>query len=111
MADHRALARVTITFLTLAALAPLAVCAIVASQLLFPPPLEQLPAPRTPEGSQLSRVQDANGREIGVFREFDQRLPVKPEDIPQVLKQAVVSVEDQSFYTNNGLDVSGTLAR
>ncbi len=26
-----------------------------------------------------------------------------------MLKQAVVSVEDQSFYTNNGLDVSGTL--
>ncbi len=109
MADHRTLTRVTITFLTLAVLAPLAVGAVVASWLLFPPPLEQLPDPRPPGGSQLSRVHDATGREIAILREFDQRLPVKPEDIPQVLKQAVVSVEDQSFYTNNGLDLSGTL--
>ena len=109
MADHRTLTRVTITFLTLAVLAPLAVGAVVASWLLFPPPLEQLPDPRPPGGSQLSRVHDATGREIAILREFDQRLPVKPEDIPQVLKRAVVSVEDQSFYTNNGLDLSGTL--
>ncbi len=109
MADHRALARVTITFLKLAALAPVAVGAIMVSLLLFPPPLEQLPDTRPPGGSQLSRAQDADGREIAIFREFDQRLPVKPEDIPQVLKQAVVSVEGRSFYTNHGLDLSGTL--
>ena len=109
MDDRRALAGATIAFLTVAALAPVAVTALVLSSLLFPPPLDKLPDPRPPGGSQLSRVQDANGREIAVFREFDQRLPLQPGDIPQVLKQAVVSVEDKSFYTNNGLDVSGTL--
>ncbi|HSH58652.1 MAG TPA: biosynthetic peptidoglycan transglycosylase, partial [Acidimicrobiales bacterium] len=109
MADRRTLARVTITIVKLAALAPLAVAAIVLFLILLPPPLKQLPDPRPPGGSQPSRVEDPNGREIAVFREFDQRLPVKPEDIPQVLEQAVVSVEDQSFYTNNGLDISGTL--
>ncbi len=109
MADRRTLASVTITLLKLAVLAPVAVGAMVVFLLLIPPPLKQLPDPRPPGGSQPSRVEDANGRQIAVFREFDQRLPVKPEDIPQVLKQAVVSVEDQSFYTNNGLDISGTL--
>ncbi len=109
MDQRRTLAGVTLAFLTLAALAPVAVSALVVSSLLFPPPLDELPDPRPPGGSQLSRVEDVNGREIAVFREFDQRVPVERGDIPEVLKKAVVSVEDKSFYTNNGLDVSGTI--
>ena len=109
MDDRRALAWVTIGFVSLAALVPVVVTAIVLSSLLFPPRLEELPDPRPPGGSQLSRVQDINGREIAIFREFDQRVPLRREDIPEVLKQAVVSVEDKTFYTNNGLDVSGAL--
>ncbi len=109
MDDRRALAGVTIAFVSLAAVAPVAVVAFVLWSLLFPPPLDELPDPRPPGGSQLSTVQDVNGREIAVFREFDQRLPLRREDIPVVLKQAVVAVEDKTFYTNNGLDVSGTL--
>ncbi|MGI9120927.1 MAG: transglycosylase domain-containing protein [Acidimicrobiales bacterium] len=109
MDGRRALVWATIALLTLALLAPLGVSGIVASSLLYPPPLDQLPDPRPPGGSQLSRVFDVNGKEIAVFREFDQRVPLQPGDIPLVLKQAVISMEDQSFYSNGGLDISGTL--
>ncbi|MGI8759686.1 MAG: transglycosylase domain-containing protein [Acidimicrobiales bacterium] len=103
------MALVTAVFLTIAALAPVGASAIAFSSLLFPPKLERIPDPRPPGGSQLSRVFDVHGEEIAVFREFDQRLPVEQGDIPEVLKQAVISMEDQSFYSNSGVDISGSL--
>jgi len=107
--SRRAMAWVTIAFLSIAALAPVGASAIVLSTLLYPPALEELPDPRPPGGSQLSRVYDTNGREIAVFREFDQRLPLEEGQVPEVLKQAVISMEDQSFYSNSGVDLSGAL--
>jgi penicillin-binding protein 1A len=34
---------------------------------------------------------------------------VRPEDIPLVLKQAVIAAEDRRFYSHGGVDVRGTL--
>ena len=53
------------------------------------------PAPRS------TVVRDANGKEIAVFREFEQNIPVKPSDIPESLKQAVVAAEDRRFYKHD----------
>ncbi|HEV2767690.1 MAG TPA: transglycosylase domain-containing protein [Acidimicrobiales bacterium] len=103
---HRALATATAVVLVLAALVPVGVSAVVAQSLLSPPALDELPDARPQEGSQLSRVYDVHGEEIAVFREFDQRVPIKPSDVPEILKQAVVSVEDRSFYSNRGIDLS-----
>lgn len=103
------MAWVTIAFLSLAALMPVGVSALVLSSLLYPPDLEKLPDPRPPGGSQLSRVYDANGREIAIFREFDQRLPLEDGQVPEVLKQAVISMEDRSFYSNSGVDLTANL--
>ncbi|MBW3644116.1 MAG: transglycosylase domain-containing protein [Actinobacteria bacterium] len=103
---HRALATATAVVLVLAALMPVGVSAVLAQSLLSPPRLDELPDARAPEGSQLSRVYDVHGEEIAVFREFDQRVPLEPGDIPEILKQAVVSVEDRSFYSNRGIDLS-----
>ncbi len=59
--------------------------------------------------SQISHVYDINGDEIGVFREFEQSIPVRRSDIPSVLKQAVVASEDRNFYNHSGVDIRGTL--
>src|SRR5205085_2972013 len=50
-----------------------------------------------------------NGNEIAVFREFDQNIPVKPSDIPKVLKDAVIASEDRNFYHHSGVDLRGSL--
>ncbi len=99
----------TIAFLAVAALMPVGVSAIVLSSLLYPPALDELPDARPLGGSQLSRVYDAYGREIAIFREFDQRLPLEEGQVPEVLKQAVISMEDRTFYSNSGVDLSANL--
>ncbi len=50
---------------------------------------------------------DAQGNQIGVFREFDLTIPMKKEDVPQVLKNAVVAAEDRRFWVHEGVDPEG----
>src|SRR3546814_14122543 len=52
---------------------------------------------------------DAACNEIGGFKRCETSIPVAPEDIPEVLEQAVVAAEDRSFYSHGGVDVRGTL--
>src|SRR5690606_36448739 len=40
----------------------------------------------------------------GTFREFELTVPIEPDDIPQVLKDAVVAAEDQHFWEHGGVD-------
>lgn len=56
-----------------------------------------------------SYVYDAAGNEIGVFREYDLTLPMQKEDVPQVLKDAVVAAEDRNFWTHEGIDPEGLI--
>src|SRR4051794_2419470 len=57
----------------------------------------------------MSHVYDINGNEIAVFREYETSIPIQQKDIPEVLKQAVVSIEDKRFYSHGGVDPQGTL--
>ena len=57
--------------------------------------------------SQPSYVYDSNGNQIGTFREFDLNLPMTKEDVPQVLKDAVVAAEDRKFWSHRGVDPEG----
>ena len=57
--------------------------------------------------AQPSYVYDAQGNQIGVFREFDLTIPMKKEDVPQVLKNAVVAAEDRRFWVHEGVDPEG----
>ena len=54
-----------------------------------------------------SSVFDARGNLIGVFREFDLTVPITQQDVPQILKDAVVASEDRRFWTHRGVDVTG----
>jgi membrane peptidoglycan carboxypeptidase len=60
----------------------------------------------TPAGN--TRVLAADGSPITYFYEHN-RLPVHPDQISDVMKQALVDIEDSRFYEHNGLDVQGTL--
>jgi membrane peptidoglycan carboxypeptidase len=61
---------------------------------------------KTPAGN--SQVLAADGSLITSFFE-NNRTPVNPDQISDIMKQALVDIEDSRFYEHNGLDVQGTL--
>lgn len=61
---------------------------------------------KTPAGN--SQVLAADGSLITNFFE-NNRTPVAPDQIADIMKQALVDIEDSRFYDHNGLDVQGTL--
>jgi penicillin-binding protein 1A len=103
------MAWVAAVVLGLAALAPLGVSGVVLAALLAPPALGELPDPRPPDGSLASRVYDVHGEEIAVFRDFERRVSIERGDIPQHLKDAVVVMEDRTFYAHSGIDPQAML--
>ncbi len=50
---------------------------------------------------------DRNGEEIGVLTGNQKRLFLREEQIAPVMKQAIIAIEDQRFYTNDGVDLRG----
>jgi penicillin-binding protein 1A len=58
--------------------------------------------------SQRSTVFDAAGSVIGVLG-IENREDVILDQVPKVMQEAVVSVEDKSFWTNDGVDLNGVL--
>jgi membrane peptidoglycan carboxypeptidase len=61
---------------------------------------------KTPAGN--SKVLAADGSLITNFF-TNNRSPVTPDQIADVMKQALVDIEDSRFYDHNGLDVQGTM--
>ncbi|KLU61292.1 penicillin-binding protein 1F [Peptococcaceae bacterium CEB3] len=55
-------------------------------------------------GRESSIVYDMNGKEIAQLHAGVNRLVVKSQDIPPLVKQTFVAVEDKRFYSNFGLD-------
>jgi penicillin-binding protein 1A len=55
-----------------------------------------------------SIVYAADGSAIGKLGRED-REPVKLAEVPQVLIEAVIATEDESFYTNPGVDLEATM--
>jgi len=70
------------------------------------PSYEQL-AQYTPKT--ISRIYSGEGQLIDEFAE-ERRIFVPINDIPDVLKQAFVSAEDQNFYIHKGYDARGMVA-
>ena len=53
-------------------------------------------------------VYASNGKTVlAVLRGNESRVLVRSDDIAPIMKQAIVSVEDQRFYEHNGIDVRG----
>src|SRR6266550_1662881 len=105
---HRAI-RAALVFIASSILVPLGTLATVLGAFLFLPLPATLPKPKPGVASSLSHVYDINGNEIAVFRQYETSIPVQQKDIPEILKQAVVSIEDKRFYSHGGVDPQGTL--
>jgi penicillin-binding protein 1A len=54
-----------------------------------------------------SQVFAANGTRLGFIQSDDLRSPVGWNEIPTDLKDATVAIEDQRFYKNDGVDLTG----
>jgi membrane peptidoglycan carboxypeptidase len=95
----------------------LGAAALAGSVALLAPAGRSLTAAATPLGklnvainapASRSIVYDAYGNVMGAFSVED-RQPVKLKDVPQVLQDAVISIEDRKFYEHHGVDYAGTL--
>ncbi len=58
--------------------------------------------------AQRSTVVDASGNVLGQLGELD-RQDVTLDQVPKILQDAVIAVEDKTFWTNQGVDVNGIL--
>ena len=105
---HRAI-RAAVVFVASSILVPIGTVGTVLGAFLFLPLPATLPKPKPGVASSLSHVYDINGNEIAVFRQYETSIPVQQKDIPEILKQAVVSIEDKRFYSHGGVDPQGTL--
>ncbi|MGQ0434246.1 MAG: transglycosylase domain-containing protein [Microthrixaceae bacterium] len=105
---RRALKLITAVVLV-AIVTPVTASGVVLAANLFLPLPANLPERTPPAPSQISRIYDLEGNEIGTFKQFETSIPVKIEDIPLVLKQAVVAAEDRRFYSHGGVDLQGTM--
>jgi penicillin-binding protein 1A len=88
---------------------PITAAGVMLSAYLFLPLPANLPERNGREAAQISRVFDAAGNEIGIFKQFETSIPSTPADIPDGLKDAVVAAEDRNFYSHGGVDIRGTL--
>jgi len=98
-----------VAILIVAVVTPLTSAGVMLGAYLFLPLPADLPERAPPAPSQISRVYDAAGNEIGTFKQFETSIPVLQEDIPETLKRAVIAAEDRSFYSHGGIDVRGTM--
>ncbi|MEY2447846.1 MAG: hypothetical protein QOH79_1322 [Acidimicrobiaceae bacterium] len=82
---------------------------VIIGALIFLPLPATLPQPKPILESDVSHVLDTAGNEIAVFKQFETYIKVAPTDIPQVMKDAVVSAEDKHFFDHGGVDIGSTM--
>jgi penicillin-binding protein 1A len=90
----------------LIALAGLSAVGYVISIASSAPPLDSL-KPRE-LGSQ-SEVRAADGTRLGFIQSNELRRPVQGNQIPKVLKDATVAIEDERYYHHKGVDYAGVV--
>ncbi len=62
-----------------------------------------------PSVAQSSFMYDSKGKQILLLRAPENRVYKRIEQIPQVLKDAVVAIEDERFYLHKGVDLKGLI--
>jgi len=61
-----------------------------------------------PESSVATEIISADGKTLGKFY-LENRVPVKYEELPQHLVDALISTEDERFRSHSGIDARGTM--
>lgn len=105
----RATARTLVLLFVAVVVVPGTMVAAGLGIVLFTPVPVHIPEARKLPVILPSRVYDNRGNLIAEFKEFDSSIPVRREDIPEVLKQAVIASEDRRFYRHKGVDLQGIL--
>jgi len=105
----RLLFRTVFLLVTVGMVVPAVVGATVLVTLLFLPLPASIPQPKPAAAILPTQVYDRAGNLIATFRAFDQSIPVRKADIPTVLKEAVISIEDRNFYKHGGIDIRGSV--
>jgi penicillin-binding protein 1A len=98
-----------VLLVTVAVGVPVTVAGTVLAGLLFLPLPATIPQPKPIVFPAPTVIYDRNGNQIAEFRQFDQNVPVSRTDIPTVLKEAVIAIEDRNFYQHGGVDIRGSL--
>ena len=70
--------------------------------------VERVP-PRVSRLAQTSKIYDARGRLITELHGVEDRVVIRYDQIPQVVKDAVVAIEDQRFWHHRGIDLKALL--
>ena len=70
------------------------------------PPLTSL-KPKEPGDN--TRVYAADGQSLGWIQADDLHLPMTSKEIPQVVKDATIAIEDERFYKHQGVDYEGVV--
>jgi penicillin-binding protein 1A len=77
---------------------------VVAYELNYSKAANEVAALATYQPSQVTRVYADDGKTvIGEFA-LERRIPLRYEEIPDVLKNAILAVEDARFFSHNGVD-------
>src|SRR2546422_522408 len=91
---------------TFAAIAVIGAIGWVVSVATSGPPLDS----RTPQApGAASLVYAADGTPLGYITTTILRTPVTGSDIPTVMREATVAIEDKRFYEHKGVDFEGVV--
>ncbi len=99
--------RFVVALVISAVVVPPAVAAVAGMTLLRAPLPGELPDERPSFEAVPSIVVDRNGKQIAVFRGFDRTVEITADDVPEIMNQAVVAIEDRRFYEHDGIDYEG----
>ena len=68
------------------------------------PPLGELKAA---DKGEISTVYASGGERLGVIQAEELRQPIPGSEIPRILKDATVAIEDERYYEHSGIDYEG----
>lgn len=78
---------------------------LVFITIIFSMGLPNVSDPKTLLPTESTVFFDRNGKVIHTVRGEEDRENIKSEDIPQVVKDAAIAIEDDQFYKHNGFDL------
>ena len=100
--------RIGVALVIAAVIVPPIAGGVAAATLIYGPvPVGELPEERPTIEAVPSVVFDNNGEQIALFRGFDRTVDVTPDQIPDVMINAIVAIEDQRFWEHAGVDYEG----
>ena len=69
--------------------------------------LTQIPLPPEAPQSQTTIIYDASGAQLATLHGQENRFPVRIDEVPAVVQNAIVAAEDRKFFQHGGIDPVG----